>query len=274
MPELPEVETVIQSLTPLIIGKKFNQLEIFWPKALENTTPDQLYHQLVEQPILSIHRRAKYILIKFKTGYIQVHLRMTGKLLFSDDFPQDIRHVTAVVHFSNGGYLYFQDTRKFGRIGFYLTAEHLESRLGPEPLSEEFTVDWLESNLNSRMRQIKGLLLDQSFLAGLGNIYVDEALWFARIHPIMKSNEIPVEKIARLHTGIQQVLRDSIQFHGTTIFNFEFQGGEGGNFRSRLMVFGGKGLACKRCGESIRKTKVANRGTFYCPECQGSKMGL
>ena len=191
MPELPEVQTVADHIKPDLIGKNVTGIEPVWNKVLHNFAKNDLTGK---HKIKNVSRRAKFIIIEFKDFLLAVHLRMTGKLyiLDQDTLP---KHTSAVIHLENSDNLIFEDTRKFGRIYMYKDLSEINSRHGPEPLEKDFTREWLLLNLKKKKRNIKALLLDQSFVSGLGNIYVDESLWESEIHPNSISCAIPEEKI-------------------------------------------------------------------------------
>ena len=270
MPELPEVETVVRSIQPLVVGKTINAIETAanYPKVLATHTPSQFNKHVVGQTIKAVSRRGKYIVLQLENGFLLIHLRMTGRLLARLGPEDKSRHITATIVFSDRSKLYFKDYRKFGRFYYSESLAFLENKLGVEPLGDEFTAPWLISRLKDSKRKIKPLLLDQSFIAGLGNIYVDEALWAAKIHPETISNKISRNKTIMLHDAIQLILKQSIAKNGTTIINFKFGDGETGEFVNELKIFGRTGEPCPRCNTKIIKTRVAQRGTYLCPKCQ------
>ncbi len=270
MPELPEVETVVRFIKPLLVGKVIsgvvpanNYQRVF--SGLEET---QFNHRVQDAYIRDVLRRGKYLLLQLDRGYIGIHLRMTGRLLVKLSPEDKERHLTAVFYFTDGSKLYFKDYRKFGRIYFYPSLDELNQKLGPEPLGDDFTMTWLQQGLAASHRQIKPLLLDQKFIAGLGNIYVDEALWQARIHPEQTADSIPAGKSTRLHQVIRTILATAIENSGTTFINFRFGEDSSGRFASKLQVFGRTDEPCPRCGNAIIKIKVGQRGTHLCPACQ------
>jgi len=273
MPELPEVETVVKSIRPRLMGKTIDcispcndYINVFAPQLALT-----LQTKSAGQQITDIYRRAKYIIIVLESGFLTIHLRMTGRLLFSlsdDDKP---KHITAKFIFTDGSELYFKDYRKFGRIHYHDSLTNLENKLGPEPLDDTFSSINFYQSLHKYKRQIKGLLLDQSFIAGVGNIYADEALWAARIHPETHSNSISRIKSNRLYQALRSILSKAIEQQGTTIINFYFGEGSKGNFRDALNVFDRHGQECHRCGTTIKKIKVSQRGTHICPKCQKKK---
>ena len=261
MPELPEVETVVRGLQNTIVGETIVDIEVPWEKALE---VEDAYEALAGKTIESVTRRAKYIVIRLSTGALIVHLRMTGKL--TPVYPE--KHVTVILNFESGKSLYFQDTRKFGRMTYTQQPDEMLAHLGPEPLSKTFTPDLFSQMLASKKRKIKPLLLDQTFLAGLGNIYVDEALFQSGIHPESLSNSIPGPKIKSLHAAIQSILQNSINAQGTTVLNFSHGDNQSGTYQAALQVYGRGGEPCLICETSIEKIKLGQRGTHFCPECQ------
>ena len=270
MPELPEVETVVRYISPNIVGKTIQNVlpQNNYDKVLATHRPKQFNELIVNKSIKDVTRRGKYIVIHLDSGFLLIHLRMTGRLLLTlteDDMPH---HNTAIIHFTDTSSLYFKDYRKFGRLYYYETLGFINQKLGIEPLSIEFTNDWLFKNLQNSKRQLKPLLLDQSFIVGLGNIYVDEALWFAKLHPQQRGSTVNRKKSDVLHRAIQRLLQTAIDNQGTTIINFYFGEGKKGNFREQLQVFGRQDKNCPRCESNIIKIKVAQRGTHLCPSCQ------
>jgi len=261
MPELPEVETVVRGLQRTIVNETIVDLEVPWEKALQ---PEDAYDHLVNQTIRNIRRRAKYIVIELDRGALIVHLRMTGKL--TPIYPE--KHVTVILHFRSGNSLYFQDMRKFGRMEFTQEPDHILGHLGPEPLGDDFTPAIFFKMLRSKNRSIKPLLLDQTFLAGLGNIYVDEALFQAGIHPLSMASKVPKQKAVSLHAAIQRILSASIAAQGTTVLNFSHGDDQSGTYQAALQVYGRGKQPCVICDSAIEKIKVGQRGTHFCPQCQ------
>ncbi len=266
MPELPEVETVVRYLQPVLKDRRIKNFTSIWPKVLGNCSLTHLRDNIVNHQVADVFRRAKYIIIKLSNGFVPVHLRMTGKLYPSQAVP-DPKYVTGYFELDDL-FLIFQDQRKFGRIYWYADWLDFDCKHGMEPLAVEFTNEWLKNNLHTRKRQIKALLLDQHFIAGLGNIYVDEVLWLARIHPLSISNTVSIHKINMLHKSIKVILEKAIRFNGTTFINFSFKDGVPGSYRDQLKVFDRSGELCERCNATIRKIRVAGRGTHICPCCQ------
>ncbi len=277
MPELPEVETVCRTLEPLLTGKRFVAFELLWPRTLSHPDPGEFLRTISGQTIRRVRRRAKFIVIELSSGAaITVHLRMTGELLYRSSglpLPEDRRdaYLRAACLFDDGSELLFYDIRKFGRIT-YLTPDQLvefERGLGIEPLGTLFTPEWLTRQLGLRKRQMKPLLLDQTFIAGLGNIYVDESLFLAGVHPLTSSDAVTAERARNLHTAIVETLSGAVERKGTTLRDYRSGMGEPGENRSRLVVYGSKpGAPCPRCGTALERLVVGQRGSIFCPRCQ------
>jgi formamidopyrimidine-DNA glycosylase len=264
MPELPEVQTVVNHIRGDLVGKKILGIIPLWKKSLHNFKPNDLSG---ENRIIDVRRRAKFIIIDFGEFILAVHLRMTGKLYIQEGSLTP-KYTRAIIKLENSKDLIFDDIRKFGRIYLYKNLTEIDSKHGPEPLEKEFTDEWLYVNLKKRSRNLKALLLDQSFIAGLGNIYVDEILWESGIHPNSISSAISKKKVPLLHNSIQNILKKAIDNHGTTFMSFTFLNGRTGNYSNELNIFGKQGEPCKTCGDLIKKIKVAGRGTHICGTCQ------
>ena len=267
MPELPEVETVTSSIKKHLLDKKFQSIFINWKKTLHNFSIEDFNKKIRNKKIKNIYRRGKFIIFDFERCIMAVHLRMTGKLYVQDRIKESKKHISLYLNFNNK-YLIFEDTRKFGRFYLYGSMDYLNDKLGIEPFSKNFTEKWLIDGLKSKNRQMKQLLLDQSFIVGLGNIYTDEALWCAKIHPLSKSDNIPIKKIKELYKAIKKVLSDSIKMGGSTIRDYTYDYSYVGNYALKLKAYGRNNKKCKRCNNSITKYKIAQRGTFVCTKCQ------
>ena len=268
MPELPEVETVSRHLRPELVGATITGFDALWHKVTAPSPAASFGEKVLGRTITDVRRRAKFILLQLDVGLIHIHLRMTGRLFAGwADLPEP-RHLRARFTLSGGRDLYFTDARKFGRIGYVPALAALEARLGPEPLEEAFTSGRLFKMLRGHNRQIKPLLLDQAFIAGLGNIYVDEALHAAGIHPLTSSGRVARAKAEKLHHAIRDILTAAIASRGTTIMNYVDGEGQPGGYAVELQVFGREGEACMTCGTTVVKTWVGQRGTHLCPRCQ------
>jgi formamidopyrimidine-DNA glycosylase len=277
MPELPEVETVVRTLRPSLVGRTLVGFELFWPRTLHGLDPDEFRQRTLGQSIVDVRRRAKFIVLEMVDGdRISVHLRMTGEPLFVDstlDQPPLHRapYLRARFELSDEASLLFYDTRKFGRIGLLSPAdwELFDATLGVEPLSDAFTAAALRGILKTRTRQMKPLLLDQTVVAGLGNIYVDESLFLARINPLQPSQHVSRSKAAALHAAIVNVLREAVADNGTTLRDYRGGAGQIGEHQFKLQVYGSvAGHPCPRCGAGLERTVVGQRGTVFCPRCQ------
>lgn len=274
MPELPEVETLARSLREHgLVGRTITDVVVRWPRTVDRPSVEELRARLRDQQIEAIGRRGKFLILSLSAGdSLLVHLRMTGKLLVVPASEPVDAHVHIVLSLDDGRQLRFHDTRKFGRI--YLVDEPAEviGRLGPEPIDADFTAEDLAEMLTRRRRQLKPLLLDQTFLAGLGNIYVNEALWLAGLHPERLSNTLTRNEIAALYEAMRAVLRKGIDNLGTTlgrgIPNFYGAGGESGRNQEMLYVHSRAGQPCPRCGTPIKQMLVGQRSTYVCPRCQ------
>lgn len=270
MPELPEVETVVRFIRTKIVGKTIKTVapQNNYDKVFATHTTKRINSLIAGQSIINVTRRGKYIVLNLDRGHLLIHLRMTGRLLLKLSEDDKLEHLTAIVHFKDKSSLYFKDYRKFGRLYYYDSMDYINQKLGVEPLSKDFTNDWLYKALQKSKRQLKPFLLNQRVIAGLGNIYVDEALWFAKLHPQQIGSSVNRKKSAVLHNAIQRLLQTAIDNQGTTIINFYFGEGKKGNFREQLQVFGRQDKNCSRCESKIIKIRVAQRGTHICPKCQ------
>lgn len=273
MPELPEVETVKRTLEKKLVGLTIEKVELDLPKIVR-IPPAEEFTQLLEgNKILRMGRRGKYLLLHL-TGNLTmvIHLRMTGRLVFTrPDKPRE-KHTHAVFTLSSGDQLRFTDTRQFGRIWLAPTGEIDQipglKDLGVEPLSESFTRDFMKKELKRRRTRIKPLLLDQTFIAGLGNIYADEALHLARLHPQRLAAGLNPREITRLYQSIRNVLTEGINNRGTSFRDYVDGDGRPGNNKESLRVYSREGKPCLKCGKPIVRTRIGGRSSFFCPCCQ------
>lgn len=274
MPELPEVETVRIGLEQSTVGRVITEI-VFqqFADVMGGLSSTSANDRLSGQMILGVRRRAKYLIVDLDSDdALLIHLRMTGRLLVVPSTQPPIRFEHLAIVLDNGTDLRFGDQRKFGRVLLVDRGAlvHLDSRLGFEPLGRGFTATVLHNGLRRRHGKLKNILLDQGFVAGLGNIYVDEALFRARLHPLRPASTITLEETRRLHRAIRTVLRQGIANQGTTFSSFENPYGEQGSNASRLQVYG-KGRTggdCPRCGHPLERLVVGGRGTTVCPTCQ------
>jgi formamidopyrimidine-DNA glycosylase len=274
MPELPEVETVVRDLRKHgLANAVIRGVDVRWPRTVAGLAPEAFAKALAGQRITGVSRRAKYIVLALGSGQrLLVHLRMTGKLRFAAEGERPGPHDHVVLAFADGRRLVFNDTRKFGRFRLLSPQDDPLQALGPEPLEDAFTPALLRERLRGRTRQIKPLLLDQATVAGLGNIYVDEALWQAKLHPERRADTLTPAEIRRLHAAIREVLQRAVDNCGTTLGdgegNFYSVAGHRGRNADALKVFRRDGLPCPRCGTVLARTVVGQRGTHFCPRCQ------
>lgn len=274
MPELPEVETVVRDLRAHGLEQTvIRSVDIRWIRTIEGMTPASFAKALCGRTLTCVSRRGKYIILTLDDGLkLLIHLRMTGKLRYVTAESPPGKHDHVLITLTNGHQLVFNDTRKFGRFRLSREAASGLDHLGPEPLDDAFTVAILQHQLSGKRRKIKPLLLDQSYVAGLGNIYVDEALWKARIHPERCASTLTPTETKRLHQAIRTVLQRGIENCGTTLgtgeTNFYSVAGRRGRNADALNVFRRTGLPCPRCSTLIARTVVGQRGTHFCPACQ------
>ncbi|MCG2658798.1 MAG: bifunctional DNA-formamidopyrimidine glycosylase/DNA-(apurinic or apyrimidinic site) lyase [Kiritimatiellae bacterium] len=277
MPELPEVETVVRELRAGgLIGRIIIRARAFCKPMIAPLTPAAFAARLKGQRVQSIRRRAKYIVLTLSDGdTLLIHLRMTGQLNLARARVAREPHQHIILRLDDGRDLRYRDTRKFGRWLLTRAPEGILGRLGPEPLSEHFDQKVFIGQLRARRRQLKPLLLDQTFLAGIGNIYADEALWTARLHPGRIAATLSATEARRLHVAIASVLHRGIRNQGTTLgqgkSNFQRPGGKRGRNQAGLNVFRRTRLPCLRCGKPIRRMIISQRSTHFCPNCQPAR---
>lgn len=269
MPELPEVETTVNDLKPFITGKTIKSVEVLAPKSVAEPSAEEFQQALSGCSIKNISRRGKFILITLdKNGFLIVHLRMTGSLLFKADNPAPEKFVRILLHFKDNSSLHFRDIRRFGRMWLVKDIASVVGKLGPEPLAPEFTPAVLQEIFKKRQTPIKALLLNQTLIAGIGNMYADEALYLAKIHPLNPAADLTRTQIQRLHSAIQSVLRQGILNKGASTDTFYRPEGEKGAAHLAFKVAHKGGETCPICGGPIERIVVHQRGTFYCPKCQ------
>lgn len=274
MPELPEVQTVVAHLNQVpIVGRTITDARVYWPKTIAPLNSRQFCRSIRGCVVQQIARRGKFIVLDLSRHLtLLIHLRMTGRINLVDPTTDRNPHEHVILRLDQTTELRFQDTRKFGRLVLTDAPQTLLDRLGPEPLATTFTGKRLYTMLQACRRQLKPLLLDQQFLAGLGNIYVDEALWTAGLHPLRISNSLIVAEATSLHRAIRRVLRKGINNLGTSLGrgkgNFYSANNRPGRNADRLNVFRRTGKACPRCNTAITRIIVAQRSSHLCPRCQ------
>lgn len=270
MPELPEVEHVARQLRAKLVGRRIVRARVAWPRSIQGMDAAEFVGRMAGREVRGIGRRGKYLLIYLDDDEVLVvHRRMSGNLILADEDDEAL-YVRVAFDLDDGRRLLYSDPRKFGRIAL-VAVDALERSLpalGPEPLEPEFTPETLAARLAGRERPIKALLLDQSVVAGLGNIYADEALFRAGIHPLRSAGSLTRREVAALHGGIQGALQSGIEHGGTTFGRYRDIYNEAGANREHLEIYQRTGQPCVRCGTAIQRIVVAQRGTHFCPQCQ------
>jgi formamidopyrimidine-DNA glycosylase len=270
MPELPEVETVRRRLAPVLEGRTLQAVTISDPRLTRPYDPDAVAAELQGESVAEVGRRGKYLLLRFASGRVLlVHLRMTGGFLLEPG-----THERAVLELDDGRRVAYRDVRRFGTWLLLEPDEvdaYLAERLGEEPLDALFPVALLGERLAGRRAPIKAALLDQRTLAGMGNIYVDEALWRARVHPLRPAESLDRNDLRRLHRAIRAALEAGIARQGSTLRDYRQPDGSSGSMQDAFRVYGREGEPCDRCGTPIAKTRAGGRGTWFCPECQAAR---
>lgn len=273
MPELPEVETVKEALNQTVKGQTIKEIELRYEPMVKNMSAAEFKEKLINQTIQAVSRRGKYLVFHFDDYQLLSHLRMEGKYFYVDSDFELNPHVHVIFTLENGKRLLYQDTRKFGTYHLYDKAIDLETTapfqvLGLEPFATEFTPSYVKEKIQNKKKPIKSLLLDQTVVCGLGNIYVDEVLYRARLHPLTSSSELTDKDIENVVKYTVEVLVRAIELGGTTIRTFRSSHGVSGTFQNELLVHQRKGENCYECHTPIEKIKVGGRGTYFCPTCQ------
>jgi formamidopyrimidine-DNA glycosylase len=273
MPELPEVETIRLALEPHVVGRRFERVQIDDPRLVRPFEPMAVAAELEGERVAALDRRGKYLVVRFESGRVLlIHLRMTGSLRHAAGGTlADDPHRRAVVKLDDGSDVAYRDVRRFGTWQLLEPEEvdpYLQQRLGGEPLEDGFTARRLAERLSGRRAPLKVALLDQRTVAGLGNIYVDEALWRAQLHPLRPAGTLNGDELARLTRAIRAALRAGIAGQGASLRDYSTPDGRRGRAQERFRVYGREGEPCPRCGTPIDKIRVGGRGTWYCPNCQ------
>jgi formamidopyrimidine-DNA glycosylase len=280
MPELPEVETVARDLRPRLVGATIVGARCSWARTLRTHDPLAFAHAVAGRTVLAVGRRAKQVIVELSgDAALTIHLKMTGQLfVVPAELPEDA-YVRLVLELADGRELRFRDIRKFGKVGLYgrdpVTGElvtevggaSLFAAVGPEPLADEYTIRVFRQRLRRRKGRLKSLLLDQSFVAGIGNIYADEALWLARLHPLRTVGTLRVADERRLYAAIRSVLTEAVERRGSSIDDYTAPDGDG-SMQERLDVYQRTGQPCLRCGRPIKRVVVGARSTHFCSWCQ------
>ena len=269
MPELPEVETTVRALREPLLGETITGLRNYWPRQVATPSPEALRERIAGQRIEAIDRRGKYLVFTLTGGEtLIIHLRMTGHLsVVAADEPV-ASHTHTIFPLASGRELRFRNPRKFGRVYLVRDPQEVLGKLGPEPLDRTFTVERMVEQLVRRTKQLKGLLLDQTFIAGVGNIYADEALFYAGLHPLRRADSLGDAEINALYEALRKVLRMGIEREGASIDRYVKPDGSRGTMQNAVAVYKRTGEGCYHCGTAIERIVVAGRSTHFCPTCQ------
>jgi len=288
MPELPEVETIARELRPLVLGRTITSAWLDWPRQVKHPSPEQFVEEIRDRRVLSVDRRAKWIVISLSgrgghdalgdEAVLAIQVKMTGQLdVVAPDTPKD-KHVHVIFGLDDGTELRLRDTRKFGRVGLYgrdeagtilgaTEGEALFAAFGPEPLDPAFSLADFRRRLRARRARLKTLLMDQAFLAGVGNIYADEALWRARLHPLRSAAALRPHQERELYHSLRAVLAEAIDRRGSSVDDYRAPEGRG-DMQRFLNVYGRAGKPCPRCGRPTRRMIIGARSTHFCSWCQ------
>lgn len=266
MPELPEVETVANELRLTILEKYISEIEALWSRSFQNEAEAELTGQKIE----AVDRKGKYLILKLKTTFLVIHLRMTGQLLYYD-YENDVeisQYIRVIIRFSDSSMLLFKDVRKFGRIYHVDRLERYLSHIGMDALNKKMTFDYFKTIIKKSKMSIKAFLMSQKYISGLGNIYTDEVLFLSGIHPSKSSNSLSKTKALKLFENIKFVLVHAIKNMGSTISDYRDPSGKKGKNQFYFKVYGRTDLPCVICATPIQKIRYAGRGTHFCPKCQ------
>ena len=273
MPELPEVETIRRQLEPAIVGRRIERMEVLDPRWCEPAPPDEVAQAVEHRHIEKLDRRGKYLILELADDvHLVMHLRMTGNLLLAPPGDSERRYLRVRIDLDDGHHLLFADARRFGTglvlLGADAVHDYFSGRVGIEPLGPDFTADALRGLASGRRQPVKAFLLSQERVAGVGNIYADEALWLAKVHPLRPVGTLKRAQLEALHEAVVTVLHAGIDAKGATIDDYRDATGAEGSFQDRFEAYAREGEPCSRCGAPIRKIKAAGRGTYFCPREQ------
>ncbi len=275
MPELPEVETIKNELLPHIAGRCVKGVTLLWDGIVKQPSAEEFCSRLTGQRLTGVARRGKYLIFSLSSDEsLIIHLRMTGALLLKPASAGPDKYTRAILHLDEGVQLHFNDMRKLGMMRLTKDINSVVGKLGPEPLEDSFAPHTLLQCLNRRKAPIKALLLDQTFIAGIGNMYADEALFAARIHPLRRGGSLTRSEVERLHHAIRQVLQAAIENKGASVDTYLRPDGKPGTAHFQFQVAHRGGQPCPICGTPIERIAVRNRGTYFCPRCQPIYQGV
>jgi formamidopyrimidine-DNA glycosylase len=264
MPELPEVETIVRELRNKISGEIFSEFDPVWPGSFVSDYDSPL----LKTQIVDIRRKGKFILFHLNDGYLLTHLRMTGQLIVSNSLPDNKQHLRLIFQFESGKFLLFYDLRKFGRVYHTSQPDKVLQNTGIDALSADLDVNNFLTMVKGKNTRVKSFFLNQKYIAGFGNIYIDESLFRARIHPQTKFSDLSTIKIRTLYSESRKVLLEAIDRMGSTILDYKTTGGGFGSNQNYFQVYQRQGLPCVLCQTIIVKAIIGGRGTHYCPKCQ------
>jgi len=269
MPELPEVETIKNELLPHIVGHQITGATLLWKGIVRQPSAEEFCSRLIGQRLTGVARRGKYLILGLTSNEVLIiHLKMTGSLLLKPASAKPDKFIRAILHLNGETAIHFRDPRKLGAMWLVEDKNTIVGKLGPEPLEADFTPQMLLNRLGNRKAPIKALLCDQTFIAGIGNMYADEALFAARIHPLRSGGSLSRDDVERLHSAIQQVLWAAINNKGASTNTYIRPSGELGTAHFQFQVAHRGGKSCPVCGTSIERIPIRNRGSYFCPQCQ------
>jgi len=275
VPELPEVETIKNELRPYIVGRRITGVTLFWDGIVRQPSVTEFRSHLIGQQITNVTRRGKYLLFSLTSGEILIiHLKMSGSLLLKSASTEPDKYTRAIIHMDKESELHFRDPRKFGAMWLVEDANPVVGKLGPEPLEPGFTPQLLAQRLDNRSAPIKALLCDQTFIAGIGNMYADEALFAAGIHPLRSGKSLSQDEIKRLHHAIQQVLLEAINNKGASTDTYFRPSGKIGTAHFQFKVAHRRGETCPICAAPLQRLPIRNRGSYFCPKCQPESISV
>ncbi len=275
MPELPEVETIARGLRSSLVGRTIQAVTVNWPRTVAQPSLDEFKAGIAGRRVQSVGRRGKYLVVALDGGCLLIHLKMSGRLRVEPAAEPVEDHTHTIFHLDDGTELRFQDVRKFGRVHLVERPENVTDALGPEPLDDDLSLDRFRGMLQRRSGRLKSLLMNQEFIAGLGNIYADEALHAARLHPLRGADSLSPQEQLRLYQAIRHVLRGAVTGRGTTLDDGGYRDAQGraGAYQDRLAVYRRTGEPCPNCGTPIERSIIGGRSSHYCPHCQPEQPG-
>jgi formamidopyrimidine-DNA glycosylase len=269
MPELPEVETVKNQLAPHIIGHTITKVTLHWERMVKGQDAAEFLRLVTGQKILDMTRHGKYLIVDLSSGNkLIIHLKMTGSLILGKSDAEPPKYTRAIIHLDDGQNVFFRDPRKFGVLNLVKDLREIEGKLGPEPLGKEFTLKYFTEGLAKRTAPIKAFILEQKFIAGVGNMYADEALFLARIDPRRAANALKKSEIKRLYDAIHEVLLAGLKYGGASVVTYFHPDGTVGTAHQHFNVAHNQKKECPVCGGPIERVVVRGRGSYYCPKCQ------